>query len=112
PTGLAWDGRAIWSCDSGTGMIYRHGPDLKVVESIRSILPEPAGLTADRGRVWVIGGSPLRVARLERRGKGYVWAGPWPADGLLPEGVSPSGLAIGHHRLWAVAGGDPRMTSI
>lgn len=112
PTGLAWDGKSLWSCDGGTGLLYRHGADLKVVESIRSLVSEPSGLTAEHGRVWVTGGTPLKVAYLERRGKGYVWSGPWPAADLLPEGVSPTGIAIGHKRLWAVAGGDPRMMSI
>jgi DNA-binding response OmpR family regulator len=111
PTGLAWDGKNLWSCDSSTGLLYRHGADLKVVDSVRSIIPEPVGMAGDRG-LWVIGGSPLKVARLTRSGKGYVWSGPYPAGELMPEGVSPSGLAVGHGRLWAVGGGDPAMTSV
>jgi len=111
PTGLAWFKKSIWSCDSATGLLYRHDGELKVVESLRSIVPEPSGLAAGRS-LWVIGGSPLRVARLDKSGKGYVWSGPWLADELLPEGISPTGLAVGYKRLWAVAGGDPKMMSV
>ncbi len=111
PTGLAWYKKSLWSCDSATGLLYRHDADLKVVESLRSIVPEPSGLAAG-GSLWVIGGKPLKVARLDRSGRGYVWSGPWPADELLPEGMEPTGLAVGYKRLWAVAGGDPRMMSV
>lgn len=111
PTGIAWFRKSLWSCDSGTGLLYRHDADLKVVESIRSIVPEPSGLAAG-GSLWVIGGSPLKVARLDKSGKGYVWSGPWLVGDLLPEGMSPTGLAVGYKRLWAVAGGDPRMMSV
>ncbi len=111
PTGLAWDGKFLWSCDSNTGLLYRHGADLAVIETIPSIILQPMGL-AEEGGLWVIGGTPLRVARLERSGKGYVWHGPYLASTLLGQGVPATGFAAGYHRLWAVSGGDPTLTSI
>jgi hypothetical protein len=111
PTGLAWDGKFLWTVDGNTGLLYRHGEDLKVIETVPSIIPQPTGLTADHG-LWVVGGSPLRAARLEKRKGGYVWKGPYVVADLLPEGVPPSGVAVGYHRLWAVSGGNPEMTSV
>lgn len=111
PAGLAWDGKSLWSLDANSGLLYRHRPDLGVAETVPSIIPDPSGLAADDG-LWVVGGTPLRVARLERKGDGYVWKGPYPAGSMLAEGVVPSGVTVGHRRLWAAAGGDPVMRSV
>ena len=112
PTGLAWDGKSLWSCDGASGLLYRHAADLSVAEAVPSILPHPAGLAGEKNALWIVGGKPLKVARLERRGDGYVWKGPYLATDLLAEGVEPTGVAAGHGRLWAVSGGDPRMSSV
>jgi hypothetical protein len=112
PTGLVWDGHDIWSTDSETGLIYRHGVDLRILETVKSIVPKPVGLASEGATLWVLGGTPLQVAALERTGQGVVWKGPYPLGPVLTEGILPSGLAVGFRRLWFVSGGDPRMLSV
>ena len=111
PTGLAWTGHALWSADRVTGLLYRHGPDLRVLGTEKSLLPEPVALAADGEALWVMGGTPVQIARVEFRDNAAVWSGPWAATDVLPEGVDPTGFAIGFDRFWFVSGGDPNMTS-
>ncbi|MFN0117044.1 MAG: hypothetical protein ACKVQC_01955 [Elusimicrobiota bacterium] len=111
PTGLVWDGEYLWSIDKQTSLIYRHGGDFRVIETIPSIIQEPTGLAWDGKRFWIIGDSPLKAASFEKMGDSYIWRGPYLANNLLAEGVEPSGLAAGFDRLWVVSGGDPRMNS-
>lgn len=111
PSGLAWDGQFLWSIDSQTGLIYKHGADLRVIETIPSLVPSPTGLAWDGDSLWVLGGAPFVMARLERYGFGHVWRGPFHVTNVLSEMVTPSGLAVGFGRLWLVSGGDPRMSS-
>jgi CheY-like chemotaxis protein len=112
PTGLVWDGHDVWSSDSETGFLYRHGVDLRVLETIKSIIPNPIGLASDGPTLWVLGGTPLQAAKLERTGEGVVWSGPYVVGPVLTEGILPAGLAVGFRRMWFVSGGDPRMVSI
>jgi hypothetical protein len=112
PTGLAWDGENIWSSDNQTGQLYKHGEDLRVVESLNSIIPAPMGLAWDgKKSLWVVGGSPLRAAKLVRQDTGVIWQGPYPLKDFLDEGVPASGIAVGFGRIWAVTGGSPHMVS-
>jgi hypothetical protein len=111
PSGLAWDGQQIWSCDTASSLVYRHGKDLSTLESIKSIIPAPQGLAADEQGLWVIGGQPLLLAHLERAGRGWLWTGPYDISNILGEGVEPSGVAVGFGRLWLVSGGNPTMSS-
>lgn len=111
PTGLAWDGKNIWSCDANTNLLYRHSADLVVLDSVKSILKQPQGLAYDGTSLWVVGGSPLKLARLEQNGDNIIWRGPYPIARIMPDGVTPSGVAIGFNRLWYVSGGDPRIMS-
>jgi ActR/RegA family two-component response regulator len=111
PTGLAWDGKFLWSTDGQTGFIYKHGVDFRVLESIKSLIPHPLGLAYENGVLWVLGGSPLRLAAVHMTEKGRVWKGPYLVPNLLSEGVVPSGMAVGYDRLWLASGGDPRMVS-
>ncbi len=112
PTGLAWDGEDLWSSDGQTGLLYKHGTDLRVIETMKSIIPSPAGLGWDgNNALWVVGGTPLRAAKLVRKESGVVWEGPYALKNFLPDGVPPSGIAVGFDRLWAVTGGEPHMVS-
>jgi FixJ family two-component response regulator len=111
PTGLAWDGKGLWSVDKLTGTLYRHSLDYRILETVKSPAKEPVGLAAGKEGLWVLCGPPLRVFEMRRHGKGWVWYGPYAVDNLLPEGVSPSGMAVGFDRLWVVSGGDPKMIS-
>jgi hypothetical protein len=111
PTGLIWDGNNIWSSDGQTGLIYKHGSDLRVLDSVKSIIPQVAGLAWDGRSIWVLGGSPFRVARLEVRKTGVVWTGPYTILNFLREKIIPSGFAAGFGRLWVISGGDPNMMS-
>jgi hypothetical protein len=112
PTGLVWDGNAIWSLDAETGLLYRHGVDLRVLETIKCLLKKPVGLAVDGSALWVLGGEPLQLARLDRNGEGFTWSGPYSIGSVLTEGILPSGLAVGFRRMWFISGGDPRMVSI
>jgi hypothetical protein len=40
-----------------------------------------------------------------------VWEGPYALNNFIPDGVPPSGIAVGFGRLWAVTGGTPHMVS-
>jgi hypothetical protein len=61
--------------------------------------------------LWVVGGSPLKLARLDQSDNNLIWRGPYDLSRIMPEGVSPSGVAIGFGRFWYVSGGDPRIMS-
>ena len=111
PTGLTWDGQNLWSSDGQTGLLYKHGPDLRVIETIRSLIDRPVGLAWDGEALWVMGGVPLKLAKLERRGSAVVWNGPYRISNFMPADVSISGMAVGFNRLWAVSGGTPHMVS-
>lgn len=112
PTGLAWDGLNLWTVDSHTNLLYKHGQDLRVIDTVKCIFPQPLGLAWDGSGLWVIGDKPLKAAKLEAVEGGLVWRGPVAIPTLLPEGVIPTGFSVGFNRLWAVSGGDPKMTSI
>ncbi len=112
PSGLAWDGKNLWSCDAQTNLLYKHGQDLRVIDTVKSIFPQPSGLAWDGTGLWVIGDQPLKAAKLEWRKGGVVWRGPASLNQLLPEGVLPTGFSIGFGRLWAVSGGDPKIVSM
>jgi hypothetical protein len=112
PTGLAWDGEVLWSADGQTGLLYKHGLDLRVIETMKSIVPSPTGLAWDGDKtLWIVGGNPLRAAKLVRKKNGVVWEGPYALKNFLPDDVPPSGIAVGFGRLWAVSGGTPHMVS-
>jgi len=112
PTGLAWDGKNVWSSDGQTNLLYKHADDLRVLGTVRSILPKILGLAWDGEALWVAGGNPLRLARLKFLNDNQVWEGPFDVKNLLPQGVAMTGMAIGFGRLWAVSGGDPKMVSV
>lgn len=111
PTGIAWDGENLWSSDAQSGLIYKHGPDLRVIDTVKSIIPDPAGIAWDGKSMWVLGGKPLRVAKLERKGASVVWRGPFKLVDFMAADVPPSGMAVGFGRIWVVSGGAPHMTS-
>lgn len=111
PTGLAWDGSNLWSSDGLTGMLYKHSPDLRVIQSVKSLIPTPSGIAFDGKSMWVVGGTPLSLAKMEEKGGGFVWSGPYDASDLLTAGLSPSGMSIAFGRIWMVSGGSPWMTS-
>lgn len=111
PTGIAWDGTNLWSSDGQTGLIYKHGPDLRVIDTVRSLIPDPSGLAWDGKSLWVTGGKPLRLAKLERKGSAVVWRGPFKLTDFMAPDVPPSGMAVGFGRLWMVSGGAPHMVS-
>ncbi len=111
PTGIAWDGVNLWSSDAQTGLIYKHGPDLRVIDTVQSLLPDPSGIAWDGNALWVMGGKPLRLAKLERKGAAVVWRGPYKLNDFTAPDVPPSGMAVGFERLWVVTGGAPHMVS-
>jgi len=56
PSGLAWDGTNIWSCDKSTGKIYKHNGDMTVhTEYTPSGVVagyKPSGLAWDGTNIW------------------------------------------------------------
>jgi BarA-like signal transduction histidine kinase len=111
PTGLAWDGSHLWSSDQSTSLLYRHGEDLRVLDTIKSIVKEPKSMTFDGKSLWIVGDSPLKLAQLQLKSGGFVWRGPFDAQQVLTEGVEPSGMAVGFKRLWLISGGYPFLVS-
>jgi hypothetical protein len=94
-------------------LLYKHGEDLRIIDTVRSIVPHVVGLAWDGVSMWVVGdGNPMKVARLTVGDGGPVWSGPVDLKNLLPEKVALAGFAVGFNRLWAVSGGDPKMVSI
>ncbi len=112
PAGLAWDGQFVWTADSEEPFLYRHGQDLRVLGTIRNIVPHTIGLAWEGRSLWVLGNDPFQIARLEKHKKGYVWRGPYLLRHVFLEGVAPSGMAVKFNRLWLVSGGDPKMASL
>jgi hypothetical protein len=112
PTGLIWDGKSLWSSDGGKHVLYRHGKNLAILDTVKSIIPNIQGLAYDGEAIWVLGANATKVARLTFVNKNPVWEGPFIVRNFLPEGVIPSGFAVGFGRIWAVAGGDPTMISV
>lgn len=37
PSGIAWDGAQMYSCDSGAGHVFKHNPDLSVAKTFKPI---------------------------------------------------------------------------
>jgi hypothetical protein len=111
PSGLVFHKGAFWSSDASSGYLYKHARDLQVLQKVPSAIRPPESIASDGEALWVIGGSPLKAARLRPIGKGHRWEGPYDIPNLLPVGVQPSGATIGFGRLWVIAGGDPRMVS-
>jgi CheY-like chemotaxis protein len=53
PSGLYWDGRTLWSCDSTKGRFYQHEPEtLAVVATYPSPGKAPIGLYKDEKYFW------------------------------------------------------------
>ncbi|MDE2292768.1 MAG: sigma-54-dependent Fis family transcriptional regulator [Elusimicrobia bacterium] len=113
PSGLYWDGRALWSADAATGRIYRHAPsaDLAVLASYRAAAKSPTALFKDDAFLWSADSETRRLYR-HRLDKTLtvlaVYAlpeldrGPWPLSALTLRGrtvwFARDGAAVVHER--------------
>ena len=65
PSGVAWDGSSLWSCDYTTNLIYRHDPeDLSVLDSYASPGSHPRGLVWDGVNLWVSSCETRKIYRM------------------------------------------------
>ena len=59
PAGVAWDGHALWHCDTAADLIYQLNPFTgAVLRSFASPGGDPQGLAWDGHALWTAGGGP------------------------------------------------------
>ncbi len=89
PTGIAWDGIALWSCNSWERKIYRHNLDdsLSVSASYASPAPEPSGLFWEGEILWVCDAREGRIYRLKLKGQEFELVDSYKYPSGSPVGV-------------------------
>jgi transglutaminase-like putative cysteine protease len=96
PTGLAWDGKALWLAEKKTRKLYRLDPETgKVLKSFEVPLIEPTGLAWDGEYLWVIDAFSNLISVINPK-SGKVETGIRPFIRL----VTPSGLAWMGNKVW------------
>ena len=111
PGGLSWDGSHLWSSDTSNGFLYRYDHFFRVLDSKKSLIPNPGAIAWGGDRLWVVGGKPLKAAILEKVESGYVWRGPYLMADWIPADKNVTGVSVGFGRLWVSVEGDSRVVS-
>ncbi len=94
PTGLAWDGAALWVADRKTDLLYRLDPSTgSTLGRIEAPGFHPAGLAWDGSRLWCLDQGEKLIYRLD------------PSTGLVDRTIevpspAPRGLAWDGETLW------------
>ncbi|TET32380.1 MAG: hypothetical protein E3J72_19845 [Planctomycetota bacterium] len=96
PTGLAWDGKALWLAEKKTRKLYCLDPETgKVLKSFEVPLIEPTGLAWDGEYLWVIDSFTRQLGIVDTE-KGKVETQITP----FSSGPSPFGLAWLDNMAW------------
>lgn len=97
PTGIAWDGSSLWSCNSWERRIYRHNADdkLSVEVSYSSPAPEPSGLFWEGEILWVCDGKEGRIYRMKLKGDDFE-----VLDSYKYPSGSPVGISVTLEHVW------------
>ncbi|MBI4396931.1 MAG: hypothetical protein HY548_07550 [Elusimicrobia bacterium] len=104
PSGLAWDGEALWSCDSDTGKIYEYDARLGVKNSFASPAAKPVGLAWHKGALWVADGQNNVLWKMTRTGAEWKKEGPFPLDVFAHNReLKLSGFSIWKDKAWIVS---------
>lgn len=105
-SGLAWDGRYLWSCgdtDGGGALLHRIEPRLLTVDaSFPTPGHRPSGLCADGRFIWLTDRDAGRLERFDPQIGGFTRVTATP-------GFSPAGLAWDGRRLWVADVGTGRL---
>ena len=83
---FTYDGTHIWSCSSKERKIYKHGPDMSVLDSFFFLDERPIGIAWDGSNFWMITSSSNRLYMLEPENlelTGYYVLKEAPVVGLL-----------------------------
>jgi len=67
PTGLAWDGKNLWSCDAEEHKVYLHDVYLKVKKHFEIPANNPVGIVWTGKTLWVADGKERVVWKLDAR---------------------------------------------
>ncbi len=104
PSGLAWDGQTLWSCDSYTGQIYEHDARLGVKAAHPSPTTKPVGLAWEDGSLWVADGERNALWKLTRKGTEWDRQGPLALEAFAHNRrLQLSGFTLWHKRAWIVS---------
>lgn len=104
PSGLAWDGENLWSCDSYTGKIYQHDARLEAKSEFASPAQKPVGLAWYDGALWVADGERSSLWKLTRKGAAWEREGPFPLEVFAHNRtIQMSGLTVWAGSAWIVS---------
>ncbi|HRY28424.1 MAG TPA: hypothetical protein P5079_00140 [Elusimicrobiota bacterium] len=104
PSGLAWDGAALWSCDSYTGKIYEHDARLGVKNIFDGPAAKPVGLAWVDDTLWVADGEHNTLWRLNRTGVDWEKKGPFaPLVFAHNRNFQLSGFTVWKGSVWIVS---------
>ena len=53
PSGIAWDGQNIWTCDENSRKIYKHNESMEVIEEFSNIVEKPRAMTFGDSMLWI-----------------------------------------------------------
>ncbi|HOW29011.1 MAG TPA: hypothetical protein PK876_10990 [Elusimicrobiota bacterium] len=104
PSGLTWDGKTLWSCDSDTKKVYEHDNQLGVKNSFECPAQVPVGLAWHKDTLWIADGGDLPVLwRMVYKGSGFSSDGPYPLTiARKYKDLKISGFTIWKGRAWLV----------
>ena len=66
PSGIAWDGTNIWTCDEDEGKIYKHNDSMEVIEEYPDIISSPRAMTFADSILWVGNNDTYYVCALDK----------------------------------------------
>jgi CheY-like chemotaxis protein len=98
PTGVAWDGVNLWTCNSWEHKIYKHNMDaaLSVAAEYPSPGPEPFGLAWDGVNLWVCDSKEGKFYRMKMSEEGLTVLNAYDSPG-----ARPTGLVVTPDSLWS-----------
>lgn len=103
PSGIVWDGKNLWSCDSKTRFVYKHGIRLNVLQSFPCPAEAPGGITWDGKDFWVLDSVTQGIYKLSVKGLDWKFIGPYYFKKGVGQGFKVSGIAYGGKRLWTIS---------
>jgi hypothetical protein len=104
PSGLAWDGESLWSCDADTGKIYQHDPQMGVKISFKAPALKPVGLAWYKGALWVADGKDPVLWKMTLQGTEWKKEGPFLLEVFAHNNkLALSGFTIWKDRAWIVS---------
>jgi CheY-like chemotaxis protein len=104
PSGLAWDGENLWSCDSYTGKIYQHNARLEAAGEFPAPTKKPVGLAWADGALWIADGERASLWKMTRHGADWKRKGPFPLEVFSHnKALQLSGFTVWDRSAWIVS---------